>query len=216
MLRVSVFGSYYRGYCVLSELLSGPLSDRIKIVGVATDDPSQSFVSPSRRVWQYEHTAAERILVRGLAQRFGLDLYEGKVKTPEFHSLYEDVWKPDLCVSATFGQRIDSRIYGYCKKGFYNLHPCDLGPWPSRYAGPNPFKHMLEDGMSRFVIRMHEVDDGFDTGRVVATSEPVYIPEGATVQDLHKMSAPIAALLVRNFTQGLLGQPVEADHTAAQ
>ena len=70
--------------------------------------------------------------------------------------------------------------------------------------------------MSRFVIRMHEVDDGFDTGRVVATSEPVYIPEGATVQDLHKMSAPIAALLVRNFTQGLLGQPVEADHTAAQ
>jgi hypothetical protein len=42
--RVAVFGSYMGGYHVLKELLAGPLADRVAVVGVATDDPTQPFI----------------------------------------------------------------------------------------------------------------------------------------------------------------------------
>ncbi len=44
-LRVAVFGSFYRGFYVLHELLEGVIKDRIQVVGVATDDPTQSYVA---------------------------------------------------------------------------------------------------------------------------------------------------------------------------
>jgi hypothetical protein len=44
VLRVAVFGSYYRGFYVLNELLFGPLRERVKVVGVATDDTGSSFI----------------------------------------------------------------------------------------------------------------------------------------------------------------------------
>ena len=49
--RLVVFGSFYRGFFVLSELLQGHIAHEITVVGVATDDPSKSFVSPHKRVW---------------------------------------------------------------------------------------------------------------------------------------------------------------------
>ena len=45
--RVAVLGSFMSGYHVLKELLAGELADRVIVVGVATDDPSQAFTHAS-------------------------------------------------------------------------------------------------------------------------------------------------------------------------
>lgn len=194
-MRVAVFGSFYRGYHVLHELLYGALAERVSVVGVATDDPDQAFVSPTRRVWQYPHARAERTMVARLAEEHGIEVWLERVKTPEFYRVFEQVWRPDLVIMATFGQKIDGRLYGFPRHGFFNLHPCKDDGWPSRYVGGNPFQSLLNDGSEYCVIALHKVDDGFDTGELVAFSERIAIPPGAGVVDLHKLTSPVAARL---------------------
>lgn len=205
-VRVAVFGSFYRGYYVLSELLSPELRAQVEIVGVATDDPVHAYVSPQKRVWQYPHTPAERHMVEKLARHAHLDIYKGPVKTAAFYDLIENRWKPDLCIMATFGQRIDARIYTLPRLGFYNLHPCVDDAWPSRYAGSNPFQALLDDGQPYAVIALHRVDDGFDTGELISYSEKIALPDHASVVDLHKITSPIAGKFAAREIAAMLAQ----------
>ena len=200
-IRVALFGSYYRGFFVLNELLNGPLKDRLTVVGVATDDPTANFVSVGKRVWRYGYSNDERELVKSLAASAGLRAYDARVKTEAFYRLYEDVWQPDLCLMATFGQRIDERLFTYPRFGFINLHPSDDDEWPSRYAGPDPFSEMLKDDCANCVITLHRVDNGFDTGERLLVSDTIPIPSGASVIDMHKISAPFAAAGVRTLLE---------------
>jgi methionyl-tRNA formyltransferase len=191
--RVALFGSFYRGYYVLKELLCGELKDFVTVTGVATDDPSQPFVSPQKRVWQYPHTEREETLVKRVAEREGIAVYNGRVKIPEFYDIFENRWMPDVCIMATFGQIINPRIFRFPRLGFYNLHPCFDDGWPSRYAGGNPFQALLNEGKEYAVIAMHRVDEGIDTGELIAISERIYFPEETNVVDLHKITSPYAA-----------------------
>lgn len=193
LVRIAVFGSFHRGFHVLSELLKGPLAQRVRVVGVATDDVGSDHISRARRVWAYPHTKAEEVMVEQLALSHGIVPYKDRIKTEAFYRLYEEQWKPDLCIAATFGQRIDARLFAPPRLGFYNLHPCIDDGWPSHYAGPNPFQALLDNGSDHVLIAMHEVDDGFDTGRLLALSDKIYVPIGATVVDLHKLTSPMAA-----------------------
>lgn len=211
-LRVTLFGSYHRGFHVLNELLFGPESARIEVVGVATDDPASTFISRHKRVWQYPHSVEEAHMVRQLAEAHRIPIYTGRVKTPEFYALHETEWRPDYCIMATFGQRIDTRLFSFPGAGFYNLHPSDNGDWPSRYAGGNPFCALMQDGAKHCVLTLHRVNEGIDTGERVMVSDPIYIPPGASVTDLHKTSSPLAAQLVRRHLRQLLDKHPRPAH----
>jgi methionyl-tRNA formyltransferase len=204
ILRVAVFGSYYRGFYVLNEFLFGPLKDRVKIVGVATDDPQKSFISRGKRVWQYPHTPAETRLVRDLASSHQIPVFDERVKLQNFRNEFCNNWRPDLCIMATFGQLIDEALFKYPSAGFFNLHPYDGGQWPSAYAGGNPFHAMIRDGLRSCVIAMHHVDATFDTGTLVGKSDSIAIPAGSSVTDMHKITSPFAALLVRKEVARIL------------
>lgn len=190
--RIVVFGSFYRGYYVLNELLTGKIAHAIEIVGVATDDPQQKFVSPQNRLWQYPHKMVEETMMTRLAAQSGIDVFSKRVKTEEFYARFENEWKPDLCIMATFGQKINQRLFSYPKFGFFNLHPCMDDTWPSQYVGGNPFHALKLDHRTYTQIAMHHVDAGFDTGELVAYSEKIALPEEASVIDMHKITSPIA------------------------
>ena len=192
-VRVAVFGSFYRGFYVLAELLHGRHREKFQVVGVATDDVSQPFISGAKRVWQYPHRTDEETMVEDLAARHAIPAWKGRVKTEDFYALHENTWRPDLCIAATFGQRIDARLYRHPRLGFYNIHPCIPAGWPSRYAGPNPFQAMKDDGRESVVAALHLVDDGFDTGTLIAYSEPVAFPPEASIIDMHKITSPLFA-----------------------
>ena len=198
-MRVVLFGSFYRGFFVLTELLTGLFKNEIEVVGVATDDPGSPFVSAGKRVWRYGYTSEEANLVRDLAEEYGIPVYDGRVKDPVFYQLLENNWRPQLCIMATFGQLIDRRIFDFPDLGFFNLHPSDLAKWPSRYAGPDPFSKMIKDGQRNCVLTAHYVIEGIDAGPRIFTSETIAIPNGACVKDMHKISAPYAAQLVRRL-----------------
>ena len=192
-IRIALFGSFYRGYYLLTELLNGPLRERFCVVGVATDDVTQGFISRAKRVWQYPHRPEEATMVGQKAEMHGLAVYKGRVKTELFYSIYEQVWRPHLCISATFGQRIDARLFNFPQFGFFNIHPCAEDGWPSKYAGPNPFQALIRDGYDHSTAALHRVDAGLDTGELIAMSPRVGIPPGASVVDMHKLTSPVIA-----------------------
>lgn len=204
-VRIAVFGSFYRGFYVLDELLHGPQSSLFDVVGVATDDVAAPYISRERRVWQYPHTPAEADMVATLARQHDIPVYRGRVKSDDFYGTYEGQWRPEICIAATFGQRFDARLFGFPKHGFFNAHPCIDDGWPSRYAGPNPFQALIDDGHDHTTVALHRVDDGFDTGELIGMSPRIAIPPGSGVVDMHKLSSPVIAKFVVPWLAALAG-----------
>ena len=128
--RVVVFGSFLGGYHVLSELLFGELADRVKVVGVATDDPTQPYTNAKVRLWRHPHTHEDETLVRRFAASLDIPVFTGRVKSPEFKELMTQDWKADLCLMATFGKRIPKQIIDVPRLGFFNFHHSGT-TWPS-------------------------------------------------------------------------------------
>lgn len=190
------------GYHVLSELLFGELADRVQLVGVATDDPTQPFTHAKVRLWKYPHTADDETLVRKFAMSQQLPVFTGRVKSPEFHELLLNDWKPDLCLMATYGQKISNHIITLPRRGFYNFH--HSGPtWPS-YPGPDPIAAMQRDGLKHLVLTMHKVSDVIDDGAFVARSHPVEIPRGINAIEMHRITWPQMHGFIRRAVTDIL------------
>ena len=193
--RVAVFGSFMGGYHVLQELLLGPLARRMVVVGVASDDPTQAFTHASIRLWKYPHERDEEVMAPRLAGAHGLPVFTGRVKTPEFYRMFLDDWQPELCLMATFGQKIPTPLIHYPALGFYNFHHSgDI--WPS-YAGPDPIAAMVRDGRKHLVLTIHKVSDVIDGGEFVARSHPVAIPDGINAVGMHRITWPQMGPFIR-------------------
>jgi methionyl-tRNA formyltransferase len=186
--RVAVFGSFLGGYHVLQELLSGKLTDKVRVVGVATDDPTQEFTHPQKRLWKYPHSRDDELRVPRFVAEHGLPVFTGRVKTPEFFEMFLDDWQPQLCLMATFGQKIPTALINYPSLGFYNFHHSG-DAWPS-YPGPDPIAAMVRDGRKHLVLTIHKVTDVIDGGEFVARSHPVAIPAGINAIGTHRITWP--------------------------
>lgn len=186
--RVAIFGSFYGGYHVLSELLEPPLAEFVNVVGVATDDPKQHFTHADVRLWKYPHSQAEEDMVLTLARENELPVYRGRVKAPEFERMFTNEWRPDLCLMATFGQKIPRSVFEVPRLGFFNFHHSDE-VWPS-YPGPDPIAGMVRDGKTHVVITMHEVTEILDGGAAFARSHKVPLPLDANAVQVHRITWP--------------------------
>jgi len=200
--RVAVFGSFMGGFHVLRELLLGPLAPRLTVVGVATDDPTQGFTHASVRLWKYPHERDDEVIAPRFAREHGLPVFTGRVKTPEFSAMFMDEWKPDLCLMATFGQKIPTTLINYPSLGFYNFHHSG-DTWPS-YPGPDPIAGMMRDGRKHLVLTIHKVTDLIDGGEFVARSHPVAIPDGINAVGMHRITWPQMGPFIRREVGGML------------
>jgi len=186
--KVAIFGSFYGGFHVLKELLHGDLAPRIQVTGVATDDPTQPFTHSNVRLWKYPHSRDDELLVSRFAAGQGIPVYTGRIKSDPFFAQFFKDWRPDLCLMATFGQKIPPPLFKFPKFGFYNFHHSDV-TWPS-YPGPDPIAHMVADGKNQLVLTMHEVNEVWDGGRFIAHSHPVPIPPNVNAIAMHKITWP--------------------------
>ena len=187
-IRTVVFGSLYGGLHILNYLNSEELKPLIHVVGVATDDPRNPLTHPEVRLWRFAHTWDEEFMVRNAASKLGLPVYTGSVRNSHFQHIFQTDWNPQLCLMATYGQKIPRRLHRYPRLGFYNFHHSDTS-WPS-YPGPNPIEEMIRDGKTHLVLTMHEVSDTIDDGRFVARSRPIPIPKHSDAIRMHQVSWP--------------------------
>ena len=74
---------------------------------------------------------------------------------------------PDLVICSCFPWRIPSALLDLPEYGWWNLHPSLL---PS-YRGPNPLYWQQQANETATGISLHQMDDNFDTGPILATAE---------------------------------------------
>jgi methionyl-tRNA formyltransferase len=83
--------------------------------------------------------------------------------------------KANIGLVITFSYKIPASVYGLPEKGFFNVHPSPL----PLYRGADPVFQQLKNREELAGVSLHQLDDGMDTGPVVAR-ELIRIEEGDT------------------------------------
>jgi methionyl-tRNA formyltransferase len=99
--------------------------------------------------------------------------------------------QPDLLCVACFAQRIPRAILDIPRLGCLNVHPSLL---PDN-RGPEPLFWTFRLGQERSGVTVHLMDEGLDTGAIVAQSE-LTIPEGITYAELEGRAAELGGTLL--------------------
>jgi methionyl-tRNA formyltransferase len=106
----------------------------------------------------------------------------------------------DLVFSCFYG-KILRKAFIEQHKRVLNLHNSPL----PRYRGVNPINWALKNGETYHGVTIHEIDEGIDTGPVVAQVRyPIY-PEIEEVQDVYSKALEYGWVLFKN-TAPLFGQ----------
>jgi methionyl-tRNA formyltransferase len=109
--------------------------------------------------------------------------------------------EPDLLVVADYGQIVPPALLD-APRGALNVHPSRL----PRHRGATPIPATILAGDPDTAVTVIRMDPGLDTGPIVAVSEPITVPGGATTPDLEERLALVGAeLLVRTLPAWLNG-----------
>ncbi len=106
--------------------------------------------------------------------------------------------EPDLLVSAYFSQILKAEMIKAPRLGVLNIHP----GWLPAYRGAMTYFWVLHDGVDRGGVTVHSIDEGIDTGQVLARrSFPV--PEHATQETVLTFTAAIGTHLLGRVVRRL-------------
>ena len=100
-------------------------------------------------------------------------------------------WKPDLVVTAAFGQFLSRRILDLPTRGCVNLHASLL----PRHRGAAPIQRALMAGDAVTGVSLCYIDEGIDTGDIVLRRQVSITPDD-TGGALHDRLADLAADLI--------------------
>ena len=121
-------------------------SSGYEIVGVVTQPPKRRK-RRGKEIQSPVGIAAEELEIPVLTPE--------KAKDEDFLTELENVYKPDLCITAAYGQYLPKRFLRIPKLGTLNIHPSLLPRWRgaspvqrSLEAGDNPVLHVVESNDS--------------------------------------------------------------------
>lgn len=107
--------------------------------------------------------------------------------------------QPDLIISAYFNQIIKPPIIAIPKQGILNVHP----GWLPVYRGAMAYFWVLKKGDESAGVSVHWIDEGIDTGSLVARRSFI-IKQGMTQQRVLSITAVIGAHLLKRIGRLLL------------
>lgn len=115
----------------------------------------------------------------------------------------------ELIVSAGYMQLLDSGFVERFRDRVINVHPSLLPAFP----GIDAIGQALEAGVTETGVTVHFVDDGVDTGRIIA-SRPVSAPSGISRQELeaavHMAEHELLPEVVEDIATGRVSSGVRA------
>lgn len=128
--------------------------------------------------------------VKACAQKYDLPVYQPEhIRSDEaFRHLAE--YRPDVIVTAAYGQIIDKRLLELPTYGCYNLHASLL----PRFRGSSPIQAAIMAGDQETGVTLMKMDEGCDTGDIVAQKRmPIndHITGGELFDSLAEMSADL-------------------------
>ena len=98
----------------------------------------------------------------------------------------------DLIVVAAFSRILKAPLLAAARLGAVNIHPSLL----PKFRGPNPIYWALAQGDTRTGVTLHFIDEGIDSGDVIAQCE-IGIDRGETEQSLFRKCCGVAAQMLR-------------------
>lgn len=106
-------------------------------------------------------------------------------------------YEADLIVVVAFGQILPKAVLEYPKYGCINVHASLL----PKYRGAAPIQWVILDGEAASGVTIMKMDEGLDTGDMIAKTE-IILSEDETGGSLHdKLSAAGAKLCVRTMQE---------------
>jgi methionyl-tRNA formyltransferase len=209
----------------------------IEIVGVVRAEPAalsrqglqKAFRRASRIGWRFAGLLAWQRLVQfvmfyvvgpliarrrlmaawQLADRHGIPSHETSNINGEAARTFLSALQPDILISAYFAQIIKAPVLGIPWMGALNVHP----GWLPDYKGAMNYFWVVKNGEDRAGVSVHWMDEGIDTGAVLARRSFVLEPD-ATQQQVLAITALIGARLlervIRQLHRGENPQPLPA------
>ena len=173
------------------------------------------------------YTGLDRRRGRGLSKGFSevkaFSLQKGwpvfqprSLRDPEALRDFEGL-APDLVVVAAYGLLIPPKMLCIPKHGFLNIHPSLL----PLYRGPSPVPTAILDGSERTGVSLMLLDEGLDTGPVLARESTGILPgekADALTMRLFRMGSSLLAEYAPRWIEGSLSaepqDAARATHTA--
>lgn len=112
-------------------------------------------------------------------------------------------WSPDLIVVAAFGQLVPQAILEMPPHGVLNIHPSLLPRW----RGAAPIQGAILAGDTVTGVTIMKMDEGFDTGPIVAQRETAIDPQetgGALSERLAQLGAELLLEVIPDYLAGRL------------
>ena len=109
--------------------------------------------------------------------------------------------KPDLLISAYFSQILKKNIISLPLKGVLNVHP----GWLPAYKGAMAYFWVLKNGSDRGGVTVHWIDEGIDTGKILARRSFLLRPN-STQETVLMFTATIGARLIQRIVRRLIAR----------
>jgi methionyl-tRNA formyltransferase len=135
--------------------------------------------------------------ITNIAWKHKIPVWEvGRMAAPETINLFAQ-YQPDIMCVACFSLYIPRVILDIPRLGCLNVHPSLL---PAN-RGPDPLFWTFHDGQHETGVTIHMMDEGLDTGPIVA-QERVMVPDSITYTQLEAECATLGGkLLARSLWQ---------------
>lgn len=115
-------------------------------------------------------------------------------------------YRPDLLVIYGFNWILPPEVFQLPRFGTINIHPGRL----PRYRGPAPVHWAIRNGDPEIGVSVHRVDDGVDTGPILAQRGGIPLPEEITRERVRDLLAPVVEeLLSTALARVVAGDPGE-------
>lgn len=148
-----------------------------------------------------------------VAVELGLPVHQPtKVKTPDFAAWVRDQ-RADAAIVLAYGRILTREVLDTPRLGCLNLHASLL----PRYRGAAPIQWCIARGETETGICLMQMDEGIDTGPVLATRR-IPIGPDETADQLFARMAELAAEVIRTDVMDALDgklTPIPQDHAAA-
>ena len=140
--------------------------------------------------------------VKEAAQARGLPLFQPtNLRHPEVAARLAD-WRPDLIVVAAFGQILRTPVLVLPAHGCLNVHASLL----PRYRGAAPIPAAILAGESVTGVTVMIMDEGMDTGPVLAQAECLIAADDTTASLTARLAEIGAQLLLETLAGWLAGE----------
>lgn len=163
-------------------VLSALLDAAHEVVGV--------YAQPDRSAGRGKRSASSP--VKGFARERGLAVFQPASLRPRREQEELDSLSPDVIVVAAYGLFLPSGTLALPPLGCLNVHPSLL----PRHRGPSPVASALLEGDSVTGVTIIRLDQGMDTGPIVAQQETAIGPNENALELTDRLFEMGASLLV--------------------